>query len=83
MQNPTAVQSANVTIDGQKLRQVRKLRGLTGVALAEKAGISFGYLGQIERGVRLNVGPPVFIRLCDALGLTEDRRETLIRQDAA
>lgn len=83
MQIPTAVEPANVAIDGQKLRRTRKLRGLTGVALAEKAGISFGYLGQVERGVRLNVGPPVFIRLCDALGLAVDERSTLIRQDPA
>lgn len=37
---------------GQRLRQLRERRKLTQEGLADKAGMHFTYIGQIERGVR-------------------------------
>jgi transcriptional regulator with XRE-family HTH domain len=37
---------------GKHLRDLRDKRGLTQEQLAEKAGMHFTYIGQIERGVR-------------------------------
>ena len=38
------------TILGQRIRQLRKLRGLTQEELGQKAGIDYKHLGRIERG---------------------------------
>lgn len=69
-------QSANVEIDGAKVREMRKLRGLTLTKLATRCDISFQYLSHIERGVRQRVSPPTYARICDALGI-RDRRKLL------
>ena len=37
---------------GHRIKYLRKLRGLTQEALAEMAGISFAFVGHIERGTR-------------------------------
>lgn len=37
---------------GQRLRTIRKGKGLTQEELADKAGLHFTYVGQIERGLR-------------------------------
>ena len=65
-----------VLIDRVKLRRKRQLSGLTYAQLGDLAGISFGYVGQLERGVRTAVSPPVYVRICDALGV-QDRTELL------
>lgn len=70
------VDSPMVQIDRVKLRLLRQLNGFTYADLAKKAGISFGYVGQLERGQRLAVSPPVYVRLCNALGV-QDRTELL------
>lgn len=37
---------------GERIRAIRHARGLTQEALAERCGISFSFLGHIERGTR-------------------------------
>lgn len=37
---------------GERVRKLREQRGLTQEQLADKAGMHFTYVGQIERGVR-------------------------------
>lgn len=49
---------------------------------AARCEISWGYLSQIELGHRPTVSPPVFVRICDALGLADGDRESLIRDEA-
>jgi transcriptional regulator with XRE-family HTH domain len=66
---------STVSIDGAKVRELRKTSGLNLVDLAPKCGISFQYLSQIERGDRPRVRPPTFARICKALGV--DRRKLL------
>lgn len=69
---------SGVEIEGRRLREVRKQRGETLHAFADRCGISFGYLGQVERGTRPTVSPPMFVRICDALGISEVDRPTLL-----
>jgi transcriptional regulator with XRE-family HTH domain len=76
------IESASVEIDGNKLRTLRKLSGETLETFAAKCGISFGFLSQVERGSRENVGPVVFARICDALGVPADDRLTMVRPAA-
>lgn len=72
---------AGVAIDGAQVRELRKLSGRTVTQLAAAVGISFQYLSMIERGTRASVSSPVFVRICDGLGV-EDRRK-LLRKAAA
>lgn len=37
---------------GERIRQIRKAKGLTQEELAEKAGINASYMGTVERGDR-------------------------------
>jgi transcriptional regulator with XRE-family HTH domain len=71
------VYSPHVRIDSAKLQRKRHLLGLTQAALAERAGISPGYLGHLERGIRENVRPPTFVKICDALEIDEEDRDVL------
>jgi transcriptional regulator with XRE-family HTH domain len=68
--------SPMVRIDRRKLRSLRQTSGLSQLELADKVGISFGYLGHLERGTRLRVSPRVLALLCDALGV-QDRTELM------
>jgi transcriptional regulator with XRE-family HTH domain len=53
---------------GARLRELRKVKGLTLQAVASAAGISVGYLSQIERNLsRLPIG--VLKRISDVLGV--------------
>ena len=72
---------SGVEIDGPRLRELRKQRGETLQAFADRCGISFGYLGQVERSARL-VSPPMFVRICDGLGLGESERPTMLVRSA-
>lgn len=74
-------ESPAVAIDRHEVRRRRHLCGLSQAQLAERAAISFAYVGHIERGQRPRVSAPVFARICDALGV-QDRQE-LIAQDGA
>jgi len=54
---------------GQKLRQLRKARGRSLKQLSDEAGISIGFVSQIERGLS---SPSVrtLVRLADVLGVS-------------
>ncbi len=80
MTNP--VVTSSVEIDGARLRELRKLQGDTLKGFAAKCRISFTFLSQIERGDR-NATPPVFVRICDALGIAEAHRSRLVRTKTA
>ena len=51
---------------GDRLRTLRKHNGLSQQALAEKAGISYKYLGEIERG-QVNLSLEIFMKIAEAL----------------
>ena len=53
---------------GQQIRTYRKGAALTQEKLAEKAGLSYKYLGEVERGV-VNVSLDSLMRLARALKL--------------
>ena len=57
------------------------MAGLNQARLADEAGLSFSYIGHLERGTRPNIGPEAFSRLCDALGI-EDREELIEDNDS-
>lgn len=56
---------------GQRIRQVRKAKGLSQGELAEKCGISMSFMGHIERGTRI-MSLDTFVAVCDALGTKAD-----------
>jgi transcriptional regulator with XRE-family HTH domain len=66
----TARDSPHIAVDGAKLRNARRLARLTQTALADAAKVSAVYISRIESGA-LRVSPPVYGRLCDALGVTD------------
>lgn len=53
---------------GQNVRRIRLRRGLTIEALAQEAGLSYSYLGEIERGLR-NPTLAVIDGLADSLAV--------------
>ena len=57
---------------GQQIRALRKERGLTQEALAERADLSVPYLSHVERGVK-KVSLESLARIAAALGVTADR----------
>ena len=65
-----------VMIDRRKLRRLRQESGMNQLELADRSGLSFGYVGHLERGTRLRVSPRVLGALCDALGV-QDRTELM------
>ena len=74
----------NVRINRDRLRRRRQLAGFNQARLAEETGLSFSYIGHIERGIRPRVSPEVLGLLSDALGI-EDRAELIddTEEDAA
>jgi transcriptional regulator with XRE-family HTH domain len=71
-----ADESPMVAIERHKLRSLRQQRGLNQYQLAARAGLSFGYIGHLERGTRLRVSPRVLALLCMALDV-QDRTELM------
>jgi transcriptional regulator with XRE-family HTH domain len=69
---------SGVEIDGERMRELRKLKGLTGIAFAAQVGVTGAYVSQIERGVRPRVSPPVFVKICDALDIRPSDRPSLV-----
>lgn len=56
---------------GAKIAYYRKLNALTQVNLADRIGITSGYLSQIERGVdTLGVPLSTYMRIADAMGIS-------------
>lgn len=72
--------SAGVPIDGHEVKRRRGLQGDTNASLAKKAKVSPAYISHIECLRRLFVSPPVFVRICNALGLRKNERHLLMRQ---
>lgn len=54
---------------GEKIRKIRKLQGLTQEELAEKCGLSYKYLGEIERGEK-NTGVLNLFKISKGLSLS-------------
>lgn len=54
---------------GERLRQLRALRGMTLEQVAQVVGISAQALSQIETGTTKNVRPENFLRLCAFYGV--------------
>lgn len=54
---------------GRKLRTLRKLKGYTQEKLGEKSGISYKFIGEIERG-KVNPSFDTLVRIADALGIS-------------
>lgn len=74
---------AGVQIAGGEVRKRRQLLGHNLTRFAPQCGITFQYLSQIETGVRRYVSPEVFAQICDALGVEQKDRESLVVADAA
>lgn len=55
-----------VKLFGQKVRQIRKSKGISQESLAELAGIDRSYMGNIERGEK-NITLKKAYEICDAL----------------
>ena len=51
---------------GNRLRKIRKIRQITQEKLGEKAGVSYKYIGEIERG-EVNPSLDVIVRLTQVL----------------
>jgi transcriptional regulator with XRE-family HTH domain len=56
------------------LRQFRKQKGVTQVALADRLGYDPSYISRLERGIRRPPSRESIVAICDALSLTD--RET-------
>ena len=54
---------------GDRIRTVRKLKGLTQEQLAEKAGLQYSYIGGVERGER-NCSLETLEKIVVGLGVT-------------
>ena len=61
----------NYKLIGQRLRAIRKSRGLTQEEVAERADISPQHCSGIENG-SAKVSLPALVRLCNALDATPD-----------
>lgn len=57
---------------GERLRMLRKHRGMSLRQLASKAEVSTSYLSDLERGARGAPTAPVLGRLADGLGISVD-----------
>lgn len=51
---------------GARIRSLRKASGLSQQALAERAGVSYKYLGEIERG-QVNLSVEILMKIAEAL----------------
>lgn len=56
---------------GNRIRQIRKIRGWSQEELAKKCGISMSFLGHIERGTRI-MSLETFVSICSALHAGSD-----------
>ena len=64
----------------QKIRQLRKEKGLSLNKLAEEAGVSKAYLSQLENSVSKQPSAEVLFKIASALGTTiADLLDKLVR----
>ena len=56
---------------GDRIKEIRKKRGLTQEQLAEKVDITLEYISQIERGLKIP-SMQVFIKLVEVLDVSAD-----------
>ncbi len=70
------VRHASPEVDGAKVRELRKLAGLSITTLAQRVGISGSYLSQIERGRRPTISPATYVKICEELDVD---RQVLMR----
>ena len=54
----------------ERLRAIRKEKGLSQINVAELAGIHFTYYSQIERAIRPDISVRVLKSITDVLGIT-------------
>lgn len=65
-----------VKINRERMRRRRQVQGFSQTSLADAAKVHRTYVSLIESGKRPTIGPEVFGRICDALGI-EDREELI------
>lgn len=51
-----------------RMKQIRKERGITLTSVSEKTGISVGYLSHLENGTRKNPSIEIMDKIAKALG---------------
>ena len=71
---PSASPKPPVLVDGDKVRRLRKERGLEVAELAAMIGCSRAHLANVELGHRRRVRAQTFERLCDALRVSQPWR---------
>ncbi|MBG6106911.1 helix-turn-helix domain-containing protein [Frigoribacterium sp. CG_9.8] len=76
--------SSGMNEAGQRLRQLRLARKLTLLEVAERTGVTKGFLSLLERG-HSRVSVPILLRICEAIGihigsLFEYPDETVVRE---
>jgi len=64
---------------GQKVRQLRRERGILMKKMATDLGISSAYLSALEHGHRGRPGPGFVLQICGYFGLIWDQAEELTR----
>jgi DNA-binding XRE family transcriptional regulator len=52
-----------------RFRELRRIRGVSGVQIAQKMGVSKAYVSQIENGKRVHVDPAKLLKLASRLGV--------------
>jgi len=55
------------------IKKLREQRDMTQEELAKKAGVTQGYIAQLERGLRKNPSLPALRKLARALGVRTSR----------
>jgi DNA-binding XRE family transcriptional regulator len=56
----------------QRFRELRHIRGVSGIEIAEKMGVTKGYVSLIESGKRLVVDPAKLLKLASKLAVNSE-----------
>jgi transcriptional regulator with XRE-family HTH domain len=64
-----ALAASDPVSPGARLREIRQGKGMRLIDVAERAGVTKGFLSLAERG-KTNVSVPVLMRICDALDVS-------------
>ena len=56
---------------GNTIRGLRRIKGFTQEELGEKSGLSYKYIGEIERG-KVNISIDSLLRIADAMAVTSN-----------